>query len=105
MRFRPFVRLLLILPLAPAARAQDSSRSLPPVTVTATREGLRPALELPYAITSVRPDSFAAIRRLGVDELLFAIPGVALANRQNPAQDPRVSIRGFGARSAFGVRG
>ena len=40
-----------------------------------------------------------------MDELLFAIPGVALANRQNPAQDPRVSIRGFGARSAFGVRG
>ena len=34
-------------------------------TVTATREGLRPALELPYAITSVRPDSFAAIRRAG----------------------------------------
>jgi iron complex outermembrane receptor protein len=105
MRFRPFGRLLLVLALTPAARAQDSSRSLPPVTVTATREGVRPALELPYAITSVRPDSFAAIRRLGVDELLFAIPGVALANRQNPAQDPRVSIRGFGARSAFGVRG
>ena len=40
-----------------------------------------------------------------MDELLFAVPGVALANRQNPAQDPRVSIRGFGARSAFGVRG
>jgi iron complex outermembrane receptor protein len=40
-----------------------------------------------------------------VDELLFAVPGVSLANRQNPAQDPRVSIRGFGARSAFGVRG
>src|SRR5471032_1878824 len=105
MRLRLFGTLSLTLALTPQAHAQDSSRSLPPVKVTATREGLRPALELPYAITSVRPDSFAAIRRLGVDELLFAIPGVALANRQNPAQDPRVSIRGFGARSAFGVRG
>lgn len=78
---------------------------LPPVRVTATREAPRAPLELPYAITSRAPDSLAAMRRLGVDELLFAVPGVALANRQNPAQDPRVSIRGFGARSAFGVRG
>jgi iron complex outermembrane receptor protein len=96
---------ILSLALAGPALAQDSSRALPAVRVTATREGPRAALELPYAITSVRPDSLAAMRRLGVDELLFAIPGVALANRQNPAQDPRVSIRGFGARSAFGVRG
>ena len=86
--------------------AQDSVRaSLPTVRITATRDGPRSPLELPYATTLTRPDSLAALRRLGVDELLFAVPGVSLANRQNPAQDPRVSIRGFGARSAFGVRG
>src|SRR5829696_6610272 len=101
---------------AGALGAQESSRdsarvapataaALPGVRVTATREGPRAPLELPYAVTLTRPDSLAALRRLGVDELLFAVPGVALANRQNPAQDPRVSIRGFGARSAFGVRG
>ena len=73
--------------------------------VTATREGPRAPLELPYAVTIVRADSLAAVRRLSVDELLFAVPGVALANRQNPAQDPRVSIRGLGARTQFGVRG
>jgi iron complex outermembrane receptor protein len=102
-RFAAFV-LVIAIP----AHAQDTVRArsaLPTVRVTATREGPRSPLELPYAITSVRVDSLAALRRLGVDELLFAIPGVALANRQNPAQDPRVSIRGFGARSAFGVRG
>jgi iron complex outermembrane recepter protein len=90
------------------AAAQDTARArpaLPPVRVTATREGPRSLLELPYAVTLVRPDSFVAMRRLSVDELLFAVPGVALANRQNPAQDPRISIRGFGSRSAFGVRG
>ena len=86
--------------------AQDSTRAtLPAVTVTATREGPRAPLDLPYAVTLTRPDALAALRRTGVDELLFAVPGVALSNRQNPAQDPRVSIRGFGARSAFGVRG
>ncbi|MEO5814132.1 MAG: TonB-dependent receptor [Gemmatimonadaceae bacterium] len=98
--------LLAALIITPALHAQDSTRAqLPLVRVTATREGPRTPLELPYAITVTRPDSLAALRRAGVDELLFAIPGVALSNRQNPAQDPRVSIRGFGARSAFGVRG
>ena len=95
---------LLFLPWG--ATAQDTTRAaLPTVNVTATREGPRSAIELPYAVTLTRPDTLAALRKTGVDELLFAVPGVALANRQNPAQDPRVSIRGFGARSAFGVRG
>src|SRR5688572_21890375 len=96
-------------PLAAQQPASDTARTtpaaLPTVRVTATREGPRAPVELPYAVTLTRPDSFAALRRLGADELLFAVPGVALANRQNPAQDPRISIRGFGARSAFGVRG
>lgn len=98
---------VLALVAAPVlAHAQDSARTaLPTVRITATRDGPRAPLELPYAVTLVRPDSLAALRRVGIDELLFAVPGVALANRQNPAQDPRVSIRGFGARSAFGVRG
>jgi iron complex outermembrane receptor protein len=98
----------LAAPLALGAQQvprDSAAAALPTVRVTATREGPRAPLELPYAVTLTRPDSLAALRRLGVDELLFAVPGVALANRQNPAQDPRVSIRGFGARSAFGVRG
>jgi iron complex outermembrane receptor protein len=102
----PIRTAIAFLILPGAAAAQDTTRaSLPAVRVTATREGPRAPLELPYALTVTRPDPLASLRRLGVDELLFAVPGVALANRQNPAQDPRVSIRGFGARSAFGVRG
>ena len=103
--------LVVVPPLAAQDSAPDTARTaasaaaLPTVRVTATREGPRAPIELPYAVTLTRPDSLAALRRVGADELLFAIPGVALANRQNPAQDPRVSIRGFGARSAFGVRG
>jgi iron complex outermembrane receptor protein len=98
-------RFLLALLFPGALFAQDTTHALQSVRVTATREGPRSPLVLPYGVSQVRPDSLAALRRAGVDELLFAIPGVSLANRQNPAQDPRVSIRGFGARSAFGVRG
>jgi iron complex outermembrane receptor protein len=35
----------------------------------------------------------------------FAVPGLVAQNRQNYAQDLQISSRGFGARSAFGVRG
>src|SRR6476661_2035178 len=106
MSSRSTVALLLAVLIAPALRAQDTTSStLPTVRVTATREGPRAPIELPYAVTIAHLDSLAAMRRLGIDELLLAVPGVALANRQNPAQDPRISVRGFGARSAFGVRG
>lgn len=44
-------------------------------------------------------------RHLSIDEALWLIPGLTVSNRNNPSQDPRISIRGFGARSAFGVRG
>ncbi len=100
------LRVALLLASPSLVFAQDTSRTrLPTVQVTATREGPRAPIDLPYAVTLTRPDSLAAVRRAGIDELLFGVPGVSLANRQNPAQDPRVSIRGFGARSAFGVRG
>jgi len=80
--------------------------TLPPVEVTVTRDAARPALELPYALSRVQPDSARpALRHISFDEMLLAIPGVTVANRNNPTQDPRISIRGFGARSAFGVRG
>jgi iron complex outermembrane receptor protein len=44
-------------------------------------------------------------RHTAVDETLALIPGLSSASRNNPSQDPRLSIRGFGSRSAFGVRG
>ena len=38
-------------------------------------------------------------------DLLFSMPGVQVQSRNNPTQDARIAVRGFGARSAFGVRG
>lgn len=40
-----------------------------------------------------------------IDEALQGLPGVQIQNRFNDAAGERVSIRGFGARSEFGVRG
>ena len=38
-------------------------------------------------------------------DALRLAPGVLVQNRNNFAQNPRVSIRGFGARAPFGIRG
>lgn len=43
--------------------------------------------------------------RADVAELLQSVTGVQADSRSNYAQDTRITLRGFGARSAFGVRG
>src|SRR5678816_287914 len=89
---------------APVVGAQDTvARRLPPVTITRDRD--RSPLDLPYAITGLRSDSLAPGQTHTLPEqTLSFLPGVTVANRTNPAQDTRISIRGFGARSQFGAR-
>lgn len=100
---------LTALVLAPAlgASAQDSIQTrLEPVRVTVTRESARSTLDLPFAISRLAIDSArTGIRRASLTEMLLAVPGLAISNRFNPSQDPRLAVRGFGARSAFGIRG
>ncbi|MBK8186355.1 MAG: TonB-dependent receptor [Cellvibrio sp.] len=38
-------------------------------------------------------------------DILTGLPGLQIDSRSNFAQDTRISLRGFGARSAFGIRG
>lgn len=46
-----------------------------------------------------------ATQQLSLHEALGSIPGVFAMNPDNFSQDLRISIRGFGARAAFGIRG
>lgn len=87
--------------------AQDTtSTRLPPITVTVTRDDARSVLELPFAVSQLSLDSTRkGARRGSLTELVLGVPGLAISNRHNPTQDPRLSVRGFGARSAFGIRG
>lgn len=43
--------------------------------------------------------------QINLSEGLARVPGIVVLNRQNFAQDLQISVRGFGARSTFGVRG
>jgi iron complex outermembrane receptor protein len=73
--------------------------------VSATRTTL-PLGKIPLAIHIVERDGISRGRpTLGLDEALAGVPGVYVANRYNFSQDQRISIRGFGSRSAFAVRG
>lgn len=101
--------LATLLPMALEAQADTVVRTPPvieAVRVRIARDGERSVLDLPFAITRLAPDSLRPqIRRTGVADLLFGIPGVQVQPRNNPTQDARIAVRGFGSRSAFGVRG
>jgi len=99
--------MISLAPLVNRADAQDTTvAKLEPVVVEVGRGAHTSPLELPFAVTVQTPDSLRpGQRHLSLDETLWLIPGLSVSNRNNPSQDPRISIRGFGARSAFGVRG
>lgn len=95
----------LVIPLALVSQ-DTAATKLDPVVVEVTRERGRSVLDVPFAVTVQAPDSSRpGQRHLAIDETLALIPGLSVSNRNNPSQDPRISIRGFGSRSAFGVRG
>ena len=86
--------------------AQDAPLArLDPVVVTATRSAER-AFDLPLAIDTVDADRIQNGQlQVNLSESLARIPGMSIQNRWNYAQDLQLSIRGFGARANFGVRG
>lgn len=94
---------------APRTAADSASKRAAPtlqtVNVSVTRDAVRSPFELPFAVSVAPLSARPALRRTGVSELLLGIPGVQVQDRANPSQDQRIALRGFGARSAFGVRG
>lgn len=84
---------------------RDSTQTLRALRVSVTRDVERTPFELPFAVSTAPLSARPALRRAGANELLLAVPGVQVQDRANPSQDQRIAVRGFGARSAFGVRG
>ena len=78
---------------------------LPPVRVDALRLDIAP-FDLPasFSVMGVAPGA-SGKPGVNLSEALLGIPGVLARDRQNYAQDEQLSIRGFGARATFGVRG
>lgn len=102
--------LIALMPLAALAQQPARPDTLPvrrlqAVTVEANRLG-SVGLRTPLAVTVIdAPRLQTGHQQLSLFESLNAVPGVFVQNADNFAQDLRLSIRGFGARASFGIRG
>ncbi len=106
---RFFSIFLVLFPTADAELLAQSDTLAPtllqPVEVTATRFTTND-LQTAYGLSVLNKTQLqSGQQQLSPAEFLSAVPGVFFMNADNFAQDLRVSIRGVGARSAFGIRG
>ncbi|MCW2292042.1 iron complex outermembrane receptor protein [Pseudomonas sp. BIGb0408] len=99
--------LLCSCAAAGAAQAAEpvSRLVLDPSVVTGSRSAMQ-SFDLPFSVDGIDREQISD-GQLGINasEVLTRVPGLVVQNRQNYAQDLQISSRGFGARSAFGVRG
>ena len=87
------------------APESDDAVLLAPIVVTPTRVE-QSSFDLPVSIDAFNQEQIQEGQpQVNLSETLVRAPGVVANTRQNYAQDLQISIRGFGARSTFGVRG
>lgn len=90
---------------AQSAAEDEDAVTLDRIQVRATRLIDVTDFDTPASVDSVSLRANDNGSGVDVSEALRGIPGVTARDRQNYAQDTQLSIRGFGARSTFGVRG
>jgi iron complex outermembrane receptor protein len=93
------------IPVTPVQAQPAEAGELKPVVVTATRVDTT-VFDTPASVDVVSGVALRDSRlQINLSEGLGGVPGLLVKDRQNYAQDLQLSIRGFGARSSFGVRG
>jgi iron complex outermembrane recepter protein len=99
------IRALILYLLASSLAFADDIRQLSPTVVTATRIEEN-SFDLPVSIDVIeQKDIKDGQLTQYLSESLIRVPGISAQNRYQAAQDTQIQTRGFGARSAFGVRG
>jgi iron complex outermembrane receptor protein len=92
-------------PAASTADAASSDAPLTQIVITATRVA-QSSFDLPVSVDRVSERQIHEGQlQINLSESLDEVPGISVQSRQNYAQDLQLSVRGFGARSSFGVRG
>nr|WP_315227958.1 TonB-dependent receptor [uncultured Limnohabitans sp.] len=101
------VGALLCLSVFPSlgVHAQTANPALKEIVVQSGRLEQK-QFDAPASVFAIDADT---IRNSGpqvnMSDVLNRVPGVVALNRNNYAQDVQISIRGFGSRAAFGMRG
>ena len=101
------ITVLISLPTLIFAQNDSTLRTkeLQAVTISSSRF-IAKDIQTPLAITVIDQSRLQIGQsKMSVFESLGAVSGVFAMNSENFNQDLRISIRGFGARSAFGIRG
>ena len=104
-----FVYLVVLFFMSEFVGAQNTSLTS---TITLKEVALKvsklntPRSVLPFSLSVINLNEVQALhQQLSLQEYLGAVPGLFSLNANNYAQDLRISIRGFGARAVFGIRG
>ena len=85
--------------------AQSTSTELSEVVVQSGRIEQK-QFDAPASVYAIDADTLRSSGpQVNISDVLNKAPGVVALNRNNYAQDIQISIRGFGARAAFGLRG
>ncbi|KGQ18132.1 TonB-dependent outer membrane receptor [Lysobacter dokdonensis DS-58] len=104
----PVKSFLAIAGLAPAlawAQSAPAPVELDRVQVTATHAPAA-ARDVPASVSVIdRDDGRTDALGASLSERLTTVPGVLARDRRNYAQDEQISVRGFGTRASFGIRG
>lgn len=96
--------LTLSLLAASSPLLAEEVAELDPLEITASRTRTD-WLTAPVAVSAVETANRPGEQGLTLDTQLAQVPGTYVQSRYNFAQGMRIAIRGFGARSSFGVRG
>jgi len=92
---------------SPLVWAEDLTQDvtvLPTLHVEATRTDTT-YLQTPASVFRIDAPQADISSQVNLTEVVKGVPSLQLRNRENYAQDLQLSMRGFGARSTFGVRG
>ena len=97
--------LFLNIPFSFAQKDSTKVVELQEVTVKSSRINSK-SLSIPLTIsTRLFKNSQDNRQQFSLKDYISTIPGVYATNSNNFSQDLRISIRGYGSRSAFGIRG
>lgn len=102
----PFKKALLTAVILQSmhAYAETTEYQLPVITVQAVHTDSE-LLSTSASIQKVQAATVQNNANVYLSEVLQGVAGLQINNRENYAQDLQISMRGFGARSTFGVRG
>jgi iron complex outermembrane receptor protein len=103
--FKHTVLTAAVLAFFAGLHSTGVAQTLDEVVVSASRAEAR-SFDASAAIQAVGRETIQnGGPQVNLSESLVRVPGLTILDRSNYAQDLQLSIRGFGARAAFGIRG